>query len=126
MRTSFLASLLILAPALAQAAPLQVTGKAGYLSEWEVTATASPSASEAREFSGPLVVKHIGLCNPNGPVEKTGEIKLKVTGLSRSTLDATLTFGGQTCSFRAYKAETIEGTMDCPDTRGVPITLTIK
>lgn len=126
MRTHFLATLLILAPALAPAAPLQVTGKAGYLSEWEVTATANPSASDTREFSGPLMVRHIGLCSPNGPVEKPGEIKLRVSGLSRSTLDATLTFGGQTCTLRAYRSETVEGTMDCPDTRGVPITLTIK
>jgi hypothetical protein len=126
MRTLCLASLLIALPALAQAVPLQVSGKAGYLSEWEVTATANPNASDTREFSGPLMVKHVGLCNPNGPVEKPGEIKLRVSGLSRSTLDATLTFGGQTCTLRAFRADTVEGTMDCPDTRGVPITLTIK
>lgn len=126
MRTLALATLLVLAPALAQAAPLQVSGKAGYLSEWEVTATANPEGTGAREFSGPLLVRHIGLCSPNGPVEKSGEIKLRMTGLSRSTVDATLTFGGQTCTFRAFRADTVEGTMDCPDTRGVPITLTIK
>lgn len=126
MRTLALATLLALTPALAQATPLQVSGKAGYLSEWEVTATASPQGAGSREFSGPLLVKHIGLCSANGPVEKSGEIKLKMTGLSRSTVDATLTFGGQTCTFRAFRADTVEGTMDCPDTRGVPITLTIK
>jgi hypothetical protein len=126
MRTLALATLLALTPALAQATSLQVSGKAGYLSEWEVTATANPQGTGVREFSGPLLVKHIGLCSPNGPVEKSGEIKLKMTGLSRSTIDATLTFGGQTCTLRAFRADTVEGTMDCPDTRGVPITLTIK
>lgn len=126
MRKLCLAALLIAFPALAQAASLQVAGKAGYLSEWEVSATASPNANDAREFSGPLLVKHIGLCSPNGPVEKSGEIKIKMSGLSRSTLDATLTFGGQTCTLRAFRGDTVEGVMDCPDTRGVPITLTIK
>src|SRR4051812_7204636 len=66
-------SLFVLAQALpvrAQEPSVAVSGKLGYLSEWDVTATVVPHASGRRqEFSGPLTVRHTGICTTNGPVE---------------------------------------------------------
>ena len=55
----------------APACALEVTGASGFLGEWEVTATVTGTASgRSRDYRGPLVLKHIGLCTQDGPVEK--------------------------------------------------------
>ncbi len=70
---------LAVAADLAQAGPLRVTGTAGYLSEWELAGDVTEKEpAGAREFSGPLIWKHVGLCSVNGPQEKPGEINLRI------------------------------------------------
>ncbi len=70
---------LLATPAHAQS--LQVVGYSGYLGEWELTATVTENvSSRAKEYSGPLTMKHVGLCTQDGPEEKMGEIVLaKIT-----------------------------------------------
>src|SRR4030095_1999323 len=79
-------------PALAQSAA--VAGKLGYISEWEVTDQVAPRDSSGREFSGPLTVRHVGLCAVDRPVEMTGEIRYRIAGWPSRRMDATLVIDG--------------------------------
>jgi hypothetical protein len=110
----------------ARAGEVAVTGRLGYLSEWEITATARPTATGRRkEFTGPLVMKHVGVCMPNGSVEKSGEVRFWRTGLLSSRIEGVLTFEDEQCSFEAQEA-TQEGLMQCPHKGGVPLSLKIE
>ena len=83
----------------AQAGSLQVIGYAGVLGEWELIATVTGNASGlTREFSGPLTMKHTGVCTRDGPEEKTGEMRFQISALS-SRLNATLSVDGVACSY---------------------------
>ena len=124
MRVACLAVALLL-PAPARAEVIKVTGKAGYLSEWEVSANVSADSS-TREFSGPMTMTHTGLCTVSGPVEKAGEIRYRLSGLFRSKMDATLTIDGARCTFSGVLSQAYSGVMDCPGTKGVPLTISVK
>ena len=121
--------LLFLAGALAapaQAQSLQVVGYAGVLGEWELTATVTEKARLwSREFSGPLSMKHVGICTQDGPEEKTGEIRFQISALS-SQLDATLLVEGLACTYSARLSDPYSGLMACPDREAVPLKLWLK
>jgi hypothetical protein len=111
-------------PALAQS--LQVTGHAGVLGEWELNATVTQIASRrTRDFSGPLTMKHVGLCTQDGPEEKTGEMRIRISG-SSSRMKATLLMGGVECTYSGRFSDSYIGMMNCPDRRAVPLTLWVK
>jgi len=113
----------------ARARSLHVTGTAGYLSEWELNAdVANVTASGGREeFSGPLTLKHVGLCSANGPEEKTGKIEFYVSkSVWSSEIHATLFINGARCSYSGALAGGSGGFMDCSDGNGVPLTLLLK
>jgi hypothetical protein len=112
----------------AGARTLQIVGTAGYLSEWGVTATAEIDASApAGEHRGPISWKHVGLCSVNGPVEKSGDIKFKISGWGPFTrIDATMSFDRIQCTYSGSFSGETRGTMDCSDAKGIPLTLTIK
>jgi hypothetical protein len=64
----------------AQAQSRQVIGYAGVLGEWELTATVTENSSRrSKEFSGPLTMKHTGVCTQDGPEEKTGELRFQLS-----------------------------------------------
>jgi hypothetical protein len=107
---------------------LRVTGQTGYLSEWEVNGNVRESVSgRVREFSGPLTMKHVGLCSQAGPEEKVAEIKLQVVKSSLlPRFRATMTVDGSKCAFSGTFSDTYNGIMDCADAKGVPISLLIK
>jgi hypothetical protein len=110
----------------AQAQWLKVTGKAGYLSEWELAADVQENTSIGRKaYSGPMTLRHVGLCSMSGPEFKTGEIRLELSRWT-SVLTATLTFDGKTCSYSGKLADDYAGIMDCPGTQGVPLTLRMR
>lgn len=113
----------------AEARSLQVGGTAGYLSEWEITATVSDGASAASggTFSGPLTLRHTGVCAVSGPVEKSGEMNVKVSGWGPfSQVEISLRFAGTRCLYRGRLSETMSGVMDCSDAKGVPLELVVK
>jgi hypothetical protein len=122
-------ALLIVAGALATPAParsLEIVGYAGYLGEWELTATVTPTDSgRAKEFSGPLTLTHVGMCAQDGPDEKAGEMRLRISRLS-SRLRATLLVEGVECTYRGRLSHSYAGMMECPDRRAVPLTLWVK
>jgi hypothetical protein len=110
----------------AQAQSLQVVGYAGVLGEWELTATVTEKAGLwSKEFSGPLSMKHVGICTQDGPEEKTGEIRFQISALS-SQLDATLLVEGLACSYSARLSNPTSGLMACPDREAVPLKLWLK
>ena len=110
----------------AQAKSLQVVGYAGVLGEWELTATVTETSRRwSNEFSGPLSMKHVGICTQDGPEEKTGEIRLQISALS-SQLDATLLVEGVACTYSARLSDPTSGLMACPDREAVPLKLWLK
>jgi hypothetical protein len=121
--------LLLMASALAasaQAQPVQVLGYAGVLGEWELTATVTEKARLlSREFSGPLSMKHVGICTQDGPEEKTGEIRFQISALSLQ-LDAALLVEGVSCTYSARSSDPYSGLMACPDREAVPLKLWVK
>jgi hypothetical protein len=116
-----------LAVAPARSESLQVSGYAGVLGEWELTATVvSEKASQrSREYAGPLTMKHVGWCTQEGPQEKTGEIRLQISTLS-SRLKATVSVAGQDCTYRASLSDSYSGKLECPGRAAVPLELWVK
>ena len=110
----------------AQAETRQVIGYAGVLGEWELTATVTENASWlTREFSGPLTMKHTGVCTRDGPEEKTGEMRFQISALS-SGLNATLSVDGVACSYSGKLSDFYSGIMSCRDRLAVPLRLWVK
>ena len=124
-------ALLLLIALSALAAPArsqsrEVLGYAGVLGEWELTATVTEKASLlAREYAGPLTMKHVGVCTQDGPEEKTGEIRFQISTLS-SRLTATVTVAGIECTYRGKLSDSYTGMMSCPDRPAVPLELWVK
>ena len=106
-----------------QAQPLEVIGYSGYLGEWELTATVTATASPGKTYSGPLTMKHVGLCTQDGPEQKTGEMHLQ---LSASRMDATISVAGVECSYSGRLSDSYSGTMTCPDREAVPLRIWVK
>ena len=102
----------------------QVIGYAGVLGEWELIATVTENASWwTREFSGPLAMTHVGICTQDGPEQKTGEIRIRISSLS---MKATLLIDGFECAYSATWSDAYRGVMDCPGRRAVPLVLWLK
>jgi hypothetical protein len=111
----------------AEARSLRVEGTAGYLSEWELNGEAT--ASDGREqFSGPLTLKHVGLCSANGPEEKSGKIEFYISKpiWSSPEVHATLFINGARCSYSGKLSGSSGAFMDCSDGNAIPLTLLLK
>jgi hypothetical protein len=108
----------------ATARSLEVLGYAGVLGEWEVTASVTAADSvQHGEFAGPLKMRHVGYCTVEGPEEKSGEIRLR---LSSSRVTATLVVEGIECTYSGRLSDSYTGSLRCPDRRAVPLTLWLK
>jgi|SRR5437660_12372526 hypothetical protein len=107
----FLTSSILAAPACAE--PLQIHGMTGYASEYELSGTVSEQdLNGKKEFSGPLTVRHVGLCTRDGPKEIVGEIRFELTQ-SSPHITATLDFDGSKCTYKGIFSESYHGFMDC-------------
>ena len=126
MRAFFLPIVLSALATPAGAQSLQVIGYSGYLGEWELTATVTERiSSRTKEYSGPLTMRHIGLCTQDGPEEKTGEMRFQISA-SSSQLNATFSVAGVECTYSGRLSDSYTGTMDCPDRQAVPLRLWVK
>ena len=68
----FAVSVSALAASAAVAQSMQIHGVTGYLSEYDLSAVVSgEAASGMQELSGPLTIKHVGLCSHDGPNENS-------------------------------------------------------
>lgn len=113
--------------ATADAESMEITGYAGVLGEWELTANLAATASDKpKEFVGPLKMRHVGYCTQEGPEEKSGEIRVRLSGPTASRLTATLVVNGVECSFSGRQSDAYTGSLKCPDRRAVPLTLWLK
>jgi hypothetical protein len=118
-----IALIAMVAPARAQ--PLEILGYSGFLGEWELTATVTETAPGRNAYSGPLTMKHVGLCTQDGPEERTGEMRLELSA-SSSRLDATLRVAGVECRYSGRLSGSYDGTLACPDREAVPLKLWVK
>jgi hypothetical protein len=111
---------------LASAQSREVSGQLGILGEWEIAATVTERVHNgAKQLIGPLSLKHVGICSVDGPEEKTGELRLRISN-SLASVDATLLIEGSECTFSGTLKVGYEGILNCPDRRAVPISLWIK
>lgn len=112
----------------AQARTLRIDGTSGYLSEWEVKAEVTSTMSRGREeFSGPVTLRHVGLCSPNGAVEKSGTIKFHISkSVWSSQIYATLLIDGAQCTYNAKLSDGSSGFMDCPGGTAISLTLSVQ
>ena len=110
-----------------QAQSLQVTGDAGYASEWALSGVVT-QMGPTKEFSGPLTFTHIGLCTVDGPLVKSGQIRFEVSGSkSSSKIQATLFYEGAWCAYDGQlSGSSSHGFMRCSQTDQIPITLILK
>ena len=59
------------------------------------------------EYVGPIQLKHSGICTTDGPEQKSGEIRFRLSGASR--IRATLTIDGVECSYPGKKSDAFKG-----------------
>jgi len=123
----FLLAITLASPATAASAqPLEVIGYAGYLGEWEVTATVTEKTSWlTKEYSGSLKMAHVGICTQEGPEEKTGDIQIQISALS-SRMNATLSVDGVACTYSGILSDSYTGTMNCAGRQAVPLKLWVR
>jgi len=120
---SFLLTLTILAPA--RADPLQIHGTMGYVGEYELNGNVSAQdLNGTKEFSGPLTVRHIGICTHDGPKETIGKIRFELA--KSSSIAATLDFYGSKCAYKGMLSESYHGFMDCGREGSLPLRLWTK
>ena len=100
-----------------------VTGQAGILAEWDLTATVTKQANG--KWAGPLSLKHVGLCSVDGPEEKTGELQLQIPEPANQIV-ATVRIDGVDCKFSAKLTYAYDGTMHCPDRADMPMMLLLQ
>ena len=104
---------------------MEFLGQAGVLGEWELTGNLTEGGSGPRkEFSGPLKMKHVGICTQDGPEERAGEIRLQRRPESR--VIAQLVLDGVPCTYKARKTHAYEGTMSCEGRAPVPLLVWLK
>ena len=109
-------------PAVAQSR--QVFGYAGILGEWELNADVTEkNSSGTKEYSGPLTMSHVGICTVDGPEERKGEIRLRI---SEARMQATILVDGVECHYRGRLSDFFSGAMSCPDRPEVPLKLWVK
>jgi hypothetical protein len=126
VRAVFLSIVLGILASPASAQTLQVVGYSGHLGEWELTGTVTETVSgHIKEYSGPLTMKHIGVCTQDGPEEKTGEMRFQISALS-SQLNATFSVAGVECTYSGRLSDSYTGTMKCPDRQVVPLKLWLR
>jgi hypothetical protein len=103
---------------------LDITGYTGRLGEWELTATIVRTG-EDDELAGPVTLRHVGICTQDGPQEKQGQMRVRLSTFTPQIV-AALVVDGIECGYRGPLSEAHLGELLCPDRRPVPITLWSK
>jgi hypothetical protein len=107
----------------ASAQSYSASGQIGYLQEWEIKGNLARTATRTgADYSGPVTLRHVGLCSVNGVEEKSGVMQLKA---SPSRLEGTLAMDDDSCRIVASAASSYSGLLSCRNGRGVPISFSI-
>jgi hypothetical protein len=106
------------------AEPYAANGQVGYLQEWELKASLARTVLGGRiEYSGPVTLRHVGLCSVNGVEEKSGNIRLTMSR-APGAAEGTLAMEGDNCRIVATQA--YSGLLTCRNGQGVPISFSIE
>jgi hypothetical protein len=107
----------------ASAQSYSASGQIGYLQEWEIKGNLArmPTRTGA-DYSGPVTLRHVGLCSVNGVEEKSGVMQLKVSSVR---LEGTLAMDDDSCRIVASAASSYSGLLSCRNGQGVPISFSI-
>ena len=109
----------------AHAQPVEALGYMGYLGEWELRGTLSLTRSGwTKELSGPVMLKHVGICTQDGPEEKAAELQVRTSWFSN--IQAELRIDGIVCKYSARLSDAYKGLMYCPHRSPVPLTLWLR
>jgi hypothetical protein len=101
------------------------SGQVGYLQEWELKASLAKTVTGGKvEYSGPLTLRHVGLCSANGVEEKSGVLRLSVSRWT-SGVEGTLDMDGDSCRIVASQSRSYSGLLSCRNAQGVPISFSI-
>jgi hypothetical protein len=110
----------------AGAEPYAASGQVGYLQEWELKANLARTVSGGRvEYSGPVTLRHVGLCSVNGVEEKSGKLRLTMSR-APGAAEGTLALEGDNCRIMATQAPSYAGLLTCRNGQGVPISFSIE
>ncbi len=104
----------------------ELTGRFGYLGEWDVSATLTPDkAGDASGsiLAGSLRMKHNAVCGPGETPEKSGHIRLSVRGQRYA---AQMTLAGSTCLFSGVLSESAHSFIRCGSDAQIPLRLWFK
>jgi hypothetical protein len=113
MRAFAVALMLALLDIPAHGQSLQVNGKFGFLGEYELSASVTPdTVGSKQKFTGPMTIRHVGLCTHNGPNESRSEITVQVAG-AKSPINATFAFDGQQCIYKGKASQEDVGVLVC-------------
>jgi hypothetical protein len=106
---------------------LKIQGVTGYLSEYELSADVSVLSDDGgiEKLSGPLNVKHVGLCTHAGPNEMQGRLEIHFVGPS-DKIKATLSYDGRECTYDGFLTESVTGFMTCTNNLTLPLKLWTK
>ncbi|MEH2565432.1 hypothetical protein V1289_005059 [Bradyrhizobium sp. AZCC 2289] len=123
MRAIVAAILICTGASAALAQSYSASGQIGYLQEWEIKGNLARTATgTGADYSGPVTLRHVGLCSVNGVEEKSGVMQLKV---SPSRLEGTLAMDDDSCRIVASAASSYSGLLSCRNGQGVPISFSI-
>jgi hypothetical protein len=101
-------------------------GQIGYLQEWEIKASLTKTVTNAgADYSGPVTLRHVGLCSANGVEEKSGVLDLKIPARS-SGVQGTLVLADDNCRVVGSATQGYSGLLNCKDGQGVPIRFSIE
>jgi hypothetical protein len=110
----------------ASAEPYAASGQVGYLQEWELKASLAKTVSGGKiEYSGPVTLRHVGLCSVNGVEEKSGKLRLTMSR-APGAAEGTLAMEGDSCRITANQAPSYAGLLTCRNGQGVPISFAIE
>lgn len=116
----------------ASAQASELSGRLGYLGEWEVAATLSENRggpARLRSYEGPLRMKHIGLCAPGEATEKSGHIRISIRpqGAGREPrYTAQLTLDGDACEVSGALSQDRHSFANCGAQGQIPLRLWLR
>ncbi|MGC1354390.1 MAG: hypothetical protein WA851_01120 [Xanthobacteraceae bacterium] len=95
------------------AQPRNIAARFGFLGEYELSAAVSPETSGGEStLTGPMTIRHVGLCTHNGPNEDRGEIAIRIAE-AKSQITATFAFDGQQCVYKGGASRANIGELVC-------------
>ena len=113
MRTFALALLIAFLGTPGRTQPLQISAMFGFLNEYELSAVVAPDASGAENrLTGPVTIRHVGLCTHDGPNESRSEITVQITD-TRSQIGVAFAFAGQQCAYKGKASRENVGELIC-------------